>query len=384
MKKNRLSVIIVLVFLLSCLSGVAHASESTNIPSFSIDSSYISPIESQGNNSLCVAYVVCNAVEGQMRIRGMEVPINGFDEEWLFSECQLLDNGKYSSGTSIETALQVAKSKGLKPKDGSVSESYNYRIEDYSYIYSLDDVKDYVLNNNIVLVTTSSENSNWKKGDGIVLPTSEIVKSKHSTYLIGYDDTTTFNGYTGFCYGVNSWGLRWGQDGMYSMSYNYLNDRSHVKELFVFSVGYNPNIKYVDMSYPMTVINGNTMLPFREVYDSIGGNVDWHIDNNNNCVVNGTIEKDGQNLSMEITNGSNILKVSNGISTEYITMNCAMQVVNGHTMLPLRSIYEYMGGDVSWYSEGGKGVAHVKIPVNGNEIRIEITNGSNTMKITEM
>ena len=384
MRKNRLSVIVVLTLLLSCLSGVAHASESTNIPSFSIDSSYLSPVEAQGKTPFCVGYVICNAVEGQMRLKGMEVPIGGFDEEWLFSECQILDNGKYTYGTGLDTGLEIAKTKGLKPKYESASEAYKYKITDYSYIYGLDDVKDYLLNDNIVLVSASAEDSNWKYGDGIILPTSEIVDSKHSTYLIGYDDDLTINGYSGFCYGINSWGTRWGKDGMYNMSYDYFNEYNHIKKLFVFDVGYNPNVKYVDMSYPMTIINGHTMLPFREVYDSIGGNVDWHIDNNNNCVVNGIIEKDGQTLNMEITNGSNILKVSNGISTEYITMNCAMQVVNGHTMLPLRLIYEYMGGDVSWYSEGGKGVAHVKIPINGNDIRIQITNGSKTMKITEI
>jgi len=382
MKKN-LS-IVVLVLLLSCFSGVVYAYDYSNISSFSINSSYISPIEAQGNNDRCVAYVVCNAVEGQMRLRGIDVPFNGFDEDWLFNECKILDNGKFSSGTSIETALLVVKSKGLKPKDGYESEAYSYRIEDYSYIYSVNDVKDYLLNGNIVLVTASSERSNWKKGDGVITPIPEIVDSKHSTYLVGYDDDLTLKGYTGFTIGVNSWGTKWGQDGMYNMSYDYLNDRSYIKELFVFDLGYDPRIKYVNMSYPMTVINGSTMLPFREVFDSIGGNVDYHLDANNNCVVNGTIEKDGQTLNMELSNGSNILKISNGISTEYITMDCPMQIVNGHTMLPLRSIYEYMGGYVSWYSEGGKGVTHIKIPINDNDIRIEITNGSKTMKITEM
>lgn len=60
--------------------------------------------------------------------------------------------------------------------------------------------------------------------DGVVPePTNnEALAGGHMLLLVGYDDTKTKNGVTGYFKFVNSWGNRWGQNGFGYMSYQFL------------------------------------------------------------------------------------------------------------------------------------------------------------------
>jgi len=56
--------------------------------------------------------------------------------------------------------------------------------------------------------------------------------------------------------------------------------------------------------------NGSTLLPFRELYESMGAEVTWYINNDGKLVTVATMKLEDKTLIIESTNGSDMLKIT--------------------------------------------------------------------------
>lgn len=97
--------------------------------------------------------------------------------------------------------------------------------------------------------------------------------------------------------------------------------------------------KSIDEQGTVPVIrNSRTLLPVRAVFEAMGGTVGW--DNANRVV---TLTKDGKTLYLGINN-----TMSWDSKGKYYTLDSAPVILNSRTMLPIRFVVEYFGGDVAW------------------------------------
>lgn len=87
------------------------------------------------------------------------------------------------------------------------------------------------------------------------------------------------------------------------------------------------------------IMNGNTMVPLRGIFEQLGATVSWDEETK-------TAKSIKSNTAVEISIGSNQAKV-NGIS---ITLKQAAVILNGSTMVPLRFIAETFGAIVEYDS----------------------------------
>ncbi|MCE5227894.1 MAG: hypothetical protein LLG05_18800 [Porphyromonadaceae bacterium] len=169
-------------------------------------------IDDQGNRPWCVVYAVCNAVEYQRQLEGLETPKNGFSKEWLYKECKKIDNLK-PEGTLINYALQVAYEKGLCPADDygkkdADKAAEQYKITTYTGIYvDVGQAKELIDKGNLIL-TNSRYIRDWN--DGVVTKTDENSTVCHATYYMGYDED--------YLVGVNSWGKDYGDNGKFKFA----------------------------------------------------------------------------------------------------------------------------------------------------------------------
>jgi C1A family cysteine protease len=178
-------------------------------------------IEDQGNTPLCGVYSVCNAVEYQMQLKGLETPENGFSKEWLWEKCA--EREDLSDGIDISTALDIAVECGLCPAEdyGTSNEdeaAAQYKITTYSAI-DFRSFKDNLNRYNVIIIESQLNRENWK--DGIIEADTEFLTEGHGTFLIDYDEITEINGARDYYVGVNSWGEKWGFGGKYYMKYNF-------------------------------------------------------------------------------------------------------------------------------------------------------------------
>lgn len=97
-------------------------------------------------------------------------------------------------------------------------EAAKYKITTYSAI-DFRSFNDYLTRNYVIIIGTALNRENWK--DGILEVGESQTTDGHATYLIGFDEITEINGSTDYYIGVNSWGDKWGFDGLYYMKYNY-------------------------------------------------------------------------------------------------------------------------------------------------------------------
>ncbi|KRE99413.1 hypothetical protein ASG89_28035 [Paenibacillus sp. Soil766] len=89
--------------------------------------------------------------------------------------------------------------------------------------------------------------------------------------------------------------------------------------------------------------DGTTLVPFRKLFESLGFSVNW-ADNGTTQKAIGT--KDG--LTIELTMNSSSAKV-NG---KDISLSIPAQIIDNHTMVPLRFVAENSGYQVTYASEG--------------------------------
>lgn len=97
------------------------------------------------------------------------------------------------------------------------------------------------------------------------------------------------------------------------------------------------NGKVLSLDVDPVIVEGRTLVPFRAIFEALGGNVAW---NESSKTVTG---KKGS-ISIELTMDSKTAKVS-GSS---ITLDVPARIMNGRTLVPLRFVSENLGANVAY------------------------------------
>lgn len=102
-------------------------------------------------------------------------------------------------------------------------------------------------------------------------------------------------------------------------------------------VSVNVDNSYVKSEVRPTIIDGNTMVPLRAIFEALGTDVQW-IDQTKTVVST----KDSVNISLTI--GSKTMLVNH----KEVQLEVAPVIVEGNTLLPLRAISSAFGCQVGW------------------------------------
>lgn len=98
-------------------------------------------------------------------------------------------------------------------------------------------------------------------------------------------------------------------------------------------------------------VNGNVMVPFRAIFESLGATVKW-----DGATQTVTATKEGKTIVLKI--GSTTAYV-NGVP---VTLNAAPQLINGSTMVPIRFVSEALGGLVEWSNSSSSVIVFQNTP----------------------
>lgn len=91
------------------------------------------------------------------------------------------------------------------------------------------------------------------------------------------------------------------------------------------------------LDQPPVIVNSRTLVPMRAIFEALGCEVSWYTDTQ--AVV---AQKDLQSISLTV--GDDTLYLNN----KKIKLDVPAQIVNGHTMVPLRAISEALHATVAW------------------------------------
>lgn len=267
---------------------------------------------------VCVGKGIANAMNIFLNSRN-ELPEKGLSSMFIYTQSKKEDGIPNSEGTYPRVALKVAQKQGsclskTLPHTTNTTlptitekmkeEAKKYKIDSYAKLDSIYEIKQALANGKLVAVGTIVTDKNWDK-PYITIPEG-ILLGLHLTFLCGYDDNLTWNGYKGFFYGINSWGQEWGDNGQYYMAYDYVNWETPdlpgfkaVDEAWLIDMGTLPikeqpketkiemwvgkdyayvNGDKIKLDQPPIITNNRTLVPIRFVSEQLGYTVDF--DNN--------------------------------------------------------------------------------------------------------
>lgn len=84
-------------------------------------------------------------------------------------------------------------------------------------------------------------------------------------------------------------------------------------------------------------LEGNVVVPIRAITEAMGAGLEW----------------EQETRSVTVTRGNRVIKLQNGSEIAYvdgqeITLAVPPQIINNHTMVPVRFISEALGAQVFW------------------------------------
>ena len=100
------------------------------------------------------------------------------------------------------------------------------------------------------------------------------------------------------------------------------------------------NDRALTMDQPPTTIDGRTMVPFRVLFEALGGTVDW--DQKTKTV---TAKRKETTISLQVEDRIAV------VNQDKVTLDVAARVINGRTMVPLRFASESLGAQVDYDEE---------------------------------
>lgn len=258
------------------------------------------------------------------------------------------------------------------------------KIESYVRLQNINEVKTALLEfETPVLISVAIFNGfTANRLNGIITYKTAMITGYHSMIITGWKE---INGKEYFEIN-NSSGDKWGLNGKGFLPTDYLGTRE-----YWCVVDYTPDITEYKMDAPMQVIPpGHTVLPFRSIYESIGGKVDWGKDNDL-IWASATLPPRDKPIILKSKNNSNILKIiktNEGASFVNIKegikqMSMAMQITpEGRTILPFRSIYEAIGAKVDWgIDEDGEVWAQATIPPTNQTVKVNTVQNDSVLHI---
>lgn len=323
------------------LQALPLAISAATVPEQASIETFIERIDDQKSKPWCVAFGVCNALEFAMKMRGMTVPKGGLSKAYLYTRCKQLDGVPNSDGTYIRTALQVAATEGICPDYLCPTETYlqqstlpilttamkneaaKYKIKTYARLKNdatgyidQEQIKQAIANMGFVIIGSWVEVENWLDGDDLIVAPKGTILGGHCTFLHSYNNSHVEAGCTGFYGGVNSWGTSWGDNGKYLMAYDYAAWKTldlgqpALQEAWAFTVVGEVKMKTYEMPIAMQILSpGHTMLPFRGLYEALGGIVRYYKNADNRTIVVAEVALKDKTVVIEATQDSQTLKV---------------------------------------------------------------------------
>lgn len=209
-------------------------------------------------------------------------------------------------GTTPRALLKVAQKYGIcsenmlpftgdcnKPviTDEMHKEAAKYRIKSYRRLYSWSEVIHALAAGYLCLIATMVTTDNWMDDDAYILEPLGYYKGGHLTSVHGYDLTREYKGYKEFLDGLNSWGDDWGESGHFWLAKHYFNFKMDIGMPAVFEIWAvemddlpepkiidekpTDRVKIKEFRVAPQVVDGRTMLPVRELFETAGFVVDW-------------------------------------------------------------------------------------------------------------
>lgn len=234
---------------------------------------------------------------------------------FIYKECKKIDGLPNSEGTTLKAAMSVLKNTGvcaeemypysLTPattKVTPVEQASVGKISGYAQLYGVEDIKQALFSDSPVLIGIGVTNKfrNLGKGEHFVTTLfGDQVIGGHCLVIVGFSDTKTANGKTGFFKVKNSWADFGDENGCFWMAYDVVTERSdygigyfmEAWSTIDISTGFtgtkiemqiNNQIAYVngkpvtlDQSPFIVKETGRTVIPARFLAESLGAKVSW-------------------------------------------------------------------------------------------------------------
>ena len=160
----------------------------------------------------CVGYA-CAAMKQEKEMRERKALI--FDGDWIYKKCKEMDGLPNLRGTYLRIGMKVLQKIGAKPKDEKEEEAGKYKIGGYARVdtISFENLKKAIFVNGAVLAGFKGSNEGWRSAY-IRPPKANERAWGHAVLLIGYTKN--------YLIGLNSWGERWGDKGLFYVPRNYM------------------------------------------------------------------------------------------------------------------------------------------------------------------
>ncbi|MEI6296283.1 MAG: C1 family peptidase [bacterium] len=260
----------------------------------------------------------------------------------------------------------------------------NQIVSSYILHTSPDAVRTALMKFGAVLLITDIYSSFESNGQGIVpqIQGGETLLGSHAMIIVGWKTIE------GQLYWVvqNSWGDWWCDKGFCYIPVNY----SAIQELWSIA-DYTPPITERVVTMPEAMIlsaKGNTFLPLRPIYEAINGEITVGRTDTNKLWVKTYVKLPNyENVSIYVEQGSTQMSVKDTMGNEkIITMPEPMLLTaKGNTFLPLRAIYEAVGGKITvGRTATNKLWVQTVVQLDTKRVTIYVEQGSTQMNIKEI
>lgn len=200
---------------------------------------YFPFVMDQGRDPYCGGYAGVGIANSYFNSIG-QLPVGGFSPAWLYWQAKEIDGLPGKDGTTLRAILQVMHKIGLcpetlcptlpgnmKPKftDAMYKEAEKYKIKAYARLNvgTLAEIQQAIASGRMVLIGSMVTATNW--ADGWIIQPEGYIAGGHATLQLAYDQGMQHQEkgrtFTNFAIGANSWGKEWGFDGFYRMCEHY-------------------------------------------------------------------------------------------------------------------------------------------------------------------
>jgi hypothetical protein len=175
------------------------------LPLFDLD------VLDQKQEPACVGFT-CAVIKQEKELR--ERITEMFDGSWIYKKCKEIDNWN-GQGTYLRTGLKILQKLGAKPLNGKETDAYQYRIGGYARVddLSFEGLKKAIAVNGTAMAGFTGSNAGWQSAY-IRKPKESETTWGHAVALVGYNKD--------YLIGQNSWGSKWGDNGLFYVPKDYL------------------------------------------------------------------------------------------------------------------------------------------------------------------